>query len=624
MPDEPQFDPKAYLKKKTTFDPKAYLATKSALSDATRQTLSPNVQEPQSRPLDSIIAPLQRLATAATSPMGSQDPMQTVSDIGSVGEFGLPLLAAPLPPFLRTVASGALQGTGTALKLAGQGAPPDRMLKGAGMSALTGMVGQGLGEVPISLLNKGAAPFASMFDKPTAELATKYGVDLPASALSKSGFVKATEALAAKGPFGAPLVQRVENAGQRLNQIADDMVTKFGTSTHPAEVGQTISNGLDKYESTFRATKDQLYRAADASKSEIAGKPEAALGELDNVINDLNNVVGKKPAILGYLKSLKSGLSPTVGKFDGMSDGLLSKLRAQGFTDETINKALPQMKTIYPNEFAPPVSEDIPVQKLTATLRDINSKINFKSPNPIAQGYEGRLRGIASNLSDDVDNLIKTSDPELGAAVDKANAYYKEGIGNLNSKWGQKITQFAQQGKLSELPSALLNKSTPAEWIPKIFGTVGEDATNSMKAATLEKIVTDAKGAGNGFFTPQGLAKQIRGYGDDKLSAIFGQEGTQKLKDLSQLSTAFGRGKQVAEGSQTGYVIQVLSLLKGITTAPLKAAKFIIGDKLFTNFITSETGQKFLTEGLSKIPSGVQAGVGNAARIGSQTLVNQQ
>jgi len=405
-----------------------------------------------------------------------------------------------------------------------------------------------------------SAPFAKSYDAPTAELANKYGVELPASSLTTSRVVPLIESAAGKGLFGDRIGTIVDNAGKKITQIADNTVESFGKSTVPTDVGNSIAKGLNSFETTFRETKNQLYDNAKIDKGAIKVEPTQALEQLNSIINDLDNIAGEKPPILKYLKSLRGGL-----------------LRNR----DAIN--------------------------VQATIRDLNTKVNFKNPNPIIQGYEGRIKGIAGALSNDLDSSIKEFRPDLAGSIDKANTYYKEGVNKLNSAWGRKINQFVQQGKVSELPDALLNKSTPVEWIPKMFDAIGEDASQSLRAATFEKIINKAKGSGD-ILTAQGISNQIKTFGADKLNAMFGAESANKLTEIGKLAEAWGKGQRVASGSQTAFLGRILLEGSGLIVHPIMAIKAILGDAAFSKFIGSPTGQKWLTGGFSKESLPAQAG----------------
>lgn len=536
-------------------------------------------------------------------------PMQQAKSVKTVLEIGLPLLTTPfLGPGTSAITklasiplAGALQGTGTMVGQSLEGLAegrPKLMPEEIRSSILGGAAGQGLGLGVAAAIPKSLAPFAKSYQPEIGNLAKQYGMELPASALTKSRAVPIIESIAGKGLFSGRISDIVDRAGMRLNQLADETVASFGRPTSGVEVGNALERGMTGFENTFRQTKDALYQRAKDIGANVNVVPEKALSTLGGVITDLNNIVGKKPPILRQLAALRAGLR-------GEGE-IASKLAAKGAPPGLIQKVVAQQKT------------NLTLDQATSTLRDLNTKVNFKNPNPIVQGYEGQVRKIAASLSEDIDNSIASQSPELSKALADANGYYKQGIEKLNSEWGKKINSFIQQGKTSEIAPAILNRSTPVEAIPKIFDTVGPGGTESLRAATMERIIESSKNA-DGMLTPTGISRQVRAYGSDKLTAIFGSDMTQRLNDISQLSLALGRGQKTAAGSQTAFINRMI--IEGISTflSPLKAIKLIIGDAALSRFI-SGPGQKLLTSGL-KFPSAVAPAVTTGVRIGAQPLI---
>jgi len=94
------------------------------------------------------------------------------------------------------------------------------------------------------------------------------------------------------------------------------------------------------------------------------------------------------------------------------------------------------------------------------------------------------------------------------------------------------------------------------------------------------------------------VAQQLSKYGLPRLNAILTPEQVKALIDLDMLSKALGKGQMVAKGSQTAFIMRVMGEIYGIFANPLLAIKAAIGDYAFSRFISSDIGQKFLTEGI--------------------------
>lgn len=409
------------------------------------------------------------------------------------------------------------------------------------------------------------APFTKGFQPEVAKTAAEYGVELPASAKTSSNVVKLVESATAKGLFGQKLIDMVEGAGQKLNQIADDVVKQAGGSRDLSEAGRVVEKGFQAFRDKYIATKNALYEKANLGKTKIPVDAPKTVSFLEEIIGKkqaASKGLGKPPADLAFFEGLREGLSGTVrSQYGNVKTG--AKLNAF---------------------------------EIKATLDEINNKIkNFN--DPISTGNQAVLKRIAATLDDELDMAIKTSNPELATQIDKANAFYKAGIQKLDSAYGNKITQFAQQP--DKIVEAIVNSKTSVEDIPRIYEVVGTEAKESIQTSVLESIVKEAKGGSiDGGFTQYGIGTILKRYGDAKLSAIFEPAQVQALRDLDKLAQAIARGKAVALGSQTAFIGRIMGQLFAAFTNPVLAAKLVLGDYLLSKFIASDVGQRLLTSGI--------------------------
>lgn len=607
------FNPDKYLQR---FDAETYLQKYNQEPDATSaQYVTPERQEPKT--LGEVALDVATPFLYATPGFArTRTPQQAAQDVGTALEVGLPLLSAPLTPGMRSIAGGALQGTGTALKNAlmavsmGRKYPLDQMARDFGTSAGIGTALGGATEIGMGGLQKGLAPFAKTFDAGSEALAKRYGLSMPASSFNTNAGVPLVETLASKGFFAQNLNKTMADSEARLVRVADELLSKsspknaLGAPASSAELGSIIGKGFKDVESAFRTEKDRLYDLAKIQPKTVPVEPTNTLNTLDSIIGELEQVKGKRPAVLDQLQALRDGLSP--------SNALVKKMQQNGYPPNVIQAAIKQNKV--PTE--PLFAEDV-----LATLRDINRKIDFKNPNPITQGYEGQFKRVAASLSDDLDGSIKSTNPQLGQAIDEANRFYADGVARLNSKWGQTVNRFIKEGKESAIAKTLLNRNTPVEQIPKIFETVGQDGSQALKTATLESIIEGAKDRAGGRFTKTGMLSQLNQFGDERLSAIFGQDQIQTLKDIGHLTNILNAGENITKGSQSTFLYRMLSTLGMLTTNPLKAIRLMAGDAALSNFVTSPAGQRWLREG-TQIPSAITPAVATGARMGGLVTNN--
>jgi len=604
-----KFDPDAYLAKKP-FDPDAYLGRRAtAPASATATTTFPYEKE-QSRPLGDvagdILAPF-----SSFSPLGyPKSGKQLASEIGTAAEVGLPLLAAPLRgPVGRAVGGGLLQGTGTVIKggleavAKGEKYPLDKLAADFATSAGIGTVFGGAAEGAVGLVGGIKRPFASGYDAPLEATAKKYGLDMPASAFTEHPGVPLLESLSGKSVFSNKMTGLLLDVETKLVRSGDDLLRQIKHSTSPTEIGQTVSRGFRDHEQVFRATKNSLFDAAKLEGTKIPITPEKGLQELDNVISELVQIRGEKPPVLNRLLKLRADLVPEAPEIVAM--------RKAGMPQNVIDAVERQGGLSAPKE--------ITAEEIRATVKDLNTKINFKNPDAIVQGYEGQIRRITAALSEDLDEGIKVARPDLAEAIDKANAFYKKGVTRLNSAWGQKINKFIDTGQEDKIAQTILNRNTSIEQIPKIFETVGAEGTEALKASALNEIITAAKSTATGRFTPTGLNAQIKVYGDERLGAIFSPKQVSTLKELGELSRVLSRGEKIRSGSATAFLMRILGHLSMLTHNPLSALKLMVGDKALSEFVTSKTGQQWLRQGFKTSP--VTAPVAaTASRVAGQQL----
>lgn len=484
-----------------------------------------------------------------------EDPVGFLADLSTVlGGAGLAVKGASLGAKAAGAANVASKGAtaANALKIASRATDPIlQSVKGAGAA------------VKFATAGRTIAPFVKGFQPDVAKTAAEYGVELPASAKTSSNVVKLVESATAKGLFGQKLIDMVDTAGQKLNQIADDVVKKIGGSTDLSEAGKVVQKGFQAFRQDFIKTKNAIYAKANLGETNIPVKTPKTISFLESIIDKksaASKVMGKDPSDLAFFEGLRQGLS-----------GIIK--HPYGSVKTGVSASAKEIK---------------------ATLDEINAKIkNFN--DPISTGNQGTLKRIAATLEEELDAAIKEANPELASQIDKANDFYKAGIQKLDSTYGNKITQFAQQP--DKIVQAIVNSKTSVEDIPRIYEVVGPEAKASIQSSVLESIVKEAKG-GSGEFTQYGLGTIIKRYGEAKLNAIFEPAQVKALKDLDKLAQAVSRGKAVALGSQTAFIGRIMGQVFAAFTSPMLAAKLVLGDYLLSKFIASDIGQRLLTSGI--------------------------
>lgn len=407
-------------------------------------------------------------------------------------------------------------------------------------------------------------------------------LDLPASALSDSKVVPLIEASSAKGLGGSGTAARYEKAFSDITSKADRVVEDASKFSDDMARGNAISKGLKEYKSNWIKRKNSLYKQAELpERADLALQAQGTVDLLDNVISE-KRAAGN------------AGVTPQGLKFyERMRDGLT----------ETAKDGTRSLKTIQARD-------------LLKAQRELGQRISGSYASPFAAADKGLLQKLHATLSDEIDAGIRSADPKLGAQIDAAKQVYADGISKINSTFGKSIHRLARSGQYDKIASQVVRPSMSVADIPKILEVAGPEGAEAMRASVLSDIVSKAKGAG-GQLTPGGLQRAMAAFGEDRLGALLEPEQLSKLNDLATVSKALEKGTKVMNGSQTAFAGRAISYPALALANPLVALKVIAGDAMFSKFVASEVGQKWLTTGFRPLSGQALArGVGVSARAG--------
>lgn len=582
-----------------------------------RASSQPSIQPISNKPV--LQTPTPAIAgssgTIASSPFGAQYAREARQERGDIAKnaisFGLPFLATGLSAGYAIPASGALSATGEVLGqkvsdlITGQRTPTDELVSQGLTSGAGGLFGEGVGRGLVGLAGKGLSTFAKGFDPSTQALANKYGMTLPASAVTTNRAVPLIESVAGKSVFGNKLTQMTLRAEEALTKEADRFISRMNSTPDGSNVGVKVSEGLKNYRTRFMTTKNQLYDAAMLKKGDVNLIPTETIRVLDDIIGEIKNTANPDLASLKYFQKLKKGLAGGDGAADFVSKNfppkVLEMMKAQGKIAD---------------------ASGVDGTMVLNTIKQIGRDANFNSTKPVAVGFDAELKRIGATLSGEFDDALGRVRPDLKTALDRANAAYRDGIGKLNSEFGRKIKKFTDAGQYDKIAETVLNKSTSIDDLPKIFEVVGEDGKQALKANLADRMLGSTKRNAKQVFTPSSIDKTIKEYGDARLKAIYTPEEYSALKELSKLTYAVGAAQKVAEGSQTTFTAKIAGLVTLAFTNPVLALQFFASDAAFAAAISSKVGQQFLRSGY-KIPQVIQTAVPAASRVAGQSLSQQ-
>lgn len=451
--------------------------------------------------------------------------------------------------------------------------------------AVTGTVGSGAKSVlsPFGALAGGANP-------DVVSAAARVGTDLPVSAITSNPIIRTAEAFANTGLGNEAAATRVTAAVDQMESFANDLIAKTGGETDLSVQGENIAKGLSKFEDVYHGAMDKIFSAVASKVGDVAAQTGNAVDTIQRILEE-KGAIGET-ADSGWFKdklAVLTGAKAPKGELD------FTALGEDG-------KPIP----IKDGQYAPPTFETL--KKLRTAL---GQKIDKGFDDPFVKTNTAQLKQLYGALSRDIRATIKsTGQRGLLALYDKGNQAYIDGRNLISSSFGKNIQRLAKAGQESRIVDAIIKPSMAIEDVPRIFQVVGEQGTKDIRAAFLQKIFEGARN-GEGDFTPTGILRQIKKYGEDKVGAILAPEQLQGVKDLGTVSKALGDSLATQKGSQTAFLLRTygelgavgfgaVDLMTGNLIGAATKIGAVLGAEGASYFITSPTGQKLIKWGLTR------------------------
>jgi len=413
-------------------------------------------------------------------------------------------------------------------------------------------------------------PFTGLFDKEISDLAVKKGIELPTSAISESNIVRIGETVTSKGFFGANVERIVNKANEQILKAADDIVQKIGGSDDLMAAGRAIADGANKFRDIWINTKNTLYKKANEL---VKARPKKEFINIDETVKVLDEILEAKESagvILG---------------------------------DNIVTKRLMTIRDNLTGKFS--------IKNVSDAIRELNNMTKFGT-RLVSTGDEAALKKVAATLSSDLDNHIKLVDPALGAALDKADVVYKNGIEVLESKVGGNIA------KLMDSPEKILNAilrpgaESDAKRLMQIIskGEGGTQRLRNIQAAFARKLISDSVSPKTGLIMGGRFSSNLKKF-STVIDIMFDKKIVDALKDVSKLAIAMDKSQVVAQGSSTAFNSKLMGVIASLVTGNFPAATSIIGgDVVLNQIFTTKLGRKWLTEGVADtLPQWLKAGV---------------
>lgn len=399
-------------------------------------------------------------------------------------------------------------------------------------------------------------------------------VELPASATMTGKVPPLVEGLTSKGLFGNRIEKMLGKAQEQLVKAADQATTQAGPTSDLLSAGKAISKGADEYRDAFMKTKNALYDKAmpQARGRYVVFQPTQSLPFIEEILlqkRQAQNLIGQA-GDLKFFEQLHAKMTPRKRK--------VPVRRAEGGGKRSLT--ITEMPGV--------TAADV-----RASIQELNERLRG-STDPIVTGNRGKLNKLVALMQEDLEAAIKVQDPKLWQDLDAANRFYEKGITLINSAFGEKIKQFASQP--DKIMPAILDKRVSVEDVPRIYEVIGPDNAMAVQSAFLEDLFSKAKNDA-GVFTPSGISKQVRAYGEERLQAILTPEQFRAVKNLETLSKSLGPLDRVVSGSQTAFLGRLAAELGPVLVNPMLSLQLIAGDYGFSKLVASPLGQEMLSGG---------------------------
>lgn len=441
----------------------------------------------------------------------------------------------------------------------------------------------GAGSAGEAAVSKTFAPFAKAVDQDVLAAATRQGVEMPASGLSRSKLVGFAEGWASSGPLGGETLQRIERSSKSLDGIADHIIERQGKLADPKARGEALYKGLNEYNRASQSAEHALY---------------------DKVVKTM--------------PSVKMDASRTVATIDGMIRDLESAGRVGGAETSAIEQL-----AVLRNDLAnAPTIEDAwnKTKRMNAKLANTFEQVH-------AGGDKGSAQKIALSLKADVRAALQQSAPESLGALRVADEFHRARMQKLDSAVAEHIKSLAQAGDYERIGTDLARLTRTGEDVTRIAEMLGPEGRDAARAAVVVDILTSGRkgDVAAQTITPDMIQRNMRKYGEGTLKSLLSPEEFAQLQDVGLLEAAMQRPNKVLNNSPTAPLLRIGMYSGSIGSAAtgtamgnpaaLMALGAIIGDSAFNKLVSTKAGQRFLTTGFNLGPGG-RAAVQSIPRTG--------
>ena len=460
--------------------------------------------------------------------------------------------AAYLTGGMSIPAQAAIQGGVQGLQSLSEGASPEAAFTGAGIAGLAPWAGR----VVNTGLSFAKAPFKRSVDQAALDAAQNLGVELPASAVTKSPMARNIETLSGKLIGGQRITDRATGAAEGLRSATVDTVPAgaeaVGAGTKIAEevaaarrAAQTQAQMLESERQAFDAAQRQARQGLQTSISkptlaaEAGPKTAAGLSAKRKALQKAEDAIWEK----ADLRPVAAPMEQTIETAKSLLERGDLPPNDLAFLQKFIRDVGPRKMVqtpegLVPIESVPPdtvANFHLPVVEVPPQANEILSQLRGlrqRVPYGAGQGVFGSdalRKHLAGTLKDELQRVVSEANPELGQAFAQANALHSGSIDVFKSPWGRQIAKLERGGQISKIPEILSPKMAPED-VQNLLRTVGPEGADALRANVLDRILTAARGA-DGVVDPAKVTKEMARWGGN-LDQVLGPNEMQTLSKL--------------------------------------------------------------------------------------------
>lgn len=538
--------------------------------------------------------------------------------------YDLADIAGSLAPIAGGIAGGslgaatgnpmlAIGGAGAGAALAKGAQEGIEQLLGANQQPLHDVLGDvrntGLEAAGGEVLGQGAGAIARRFLAPEARRMTPDRIALRDEALSMGVRPRAGQVT------GAPILSRVESM---MNAIFKDPLVQQNSVALGKEMDR-LSNLAGPRVVQGAVTAGQSIKEGISTTrkalSDWAGNTVAKIQE--NLIPKDNPAVIPTSSLKQAAKEILADLPHTKGA--PAQPGTPAMAPSMAATPGT--PAQPGRPVLTPPDTTSSIAQilQLPDNVTLPQMQAITSKLyDAIGDNSIVQGISGRnARVLWGAATDSYDNI---ADPELKAALVSFRESYKEQISKFNNSLVKRITKDPTKagaldpedvvGAIFQKGQSTAIKKVAAVVPPENFAMLRRQAMEQMLGAVTKR--TDDPVAT--IFDGKAFLNNLDSYGRDTLEAMFGPQLTQDLY-------RFGRVTQLVtkESGRSGALVAAHLALHPLANLP-KLTEL----RAMQKFMTSETGLRWLTDGLRMHKTRAGADALARAALQAQMISDQE